>query len=405
MSRLLSMSRDARVNALIGTGHFLSHYYGLCLAPMFLVWQTEFGVSFAELGMSMALMSMASGLLQTPVGFLVDRYGARRFLVGGTILMTMSMAAMGLATSYWQIVVLALLSGIGNSVFHPADYAILTGTINRDRMGSAFALHTFTGNLGYAAAPPVTTFLMVLFGWRGTLLAMGLVGIPLVLTILWQSRILHDQVRVPETTKKPAVSGAKLLLSKPILLFFGFFLLSAMASAGLQAWLITVLHQVRGLGLEAASSALTGYVIGGAGGTLVGGWVADRTTRHLGFTIVLTVIASALVLLVALEPLSAGMTMAVLFLAGLLTGASRTPRDVMVKDAAPPGEVGKIFGFVSAGLPLGAALTPVPFGALMDMGRADLVLVLSAALLLASLLFIGSARASVRHEPVPAAAD
>lgn len=146
-------------------------------------------------------------------------------------------------------------------------------------------------------------------------------------------------------------------------------------------------------------------MVGGAGGTLVGGWVADRTTRHLSFTIVMTVTASALVLLVAVEPMSAAVTIAVLFFAGLLTGASRTPRDVMVKDAAPPGEVGKIFGFVSAGLPLGAALTPVPFGALMDMGRADLVLVLSAGLLLASLLFIGSARASVRHEPITAAAE
>src|SRR5271154_3461488 len=116
MMRLPSFSRDTRVNVLIGTGHFLSHYYSLCLAPMFLVWQREFHVSFAELGISMALMSIASGLLQTPVGFLVDRYGARRFLIGGTILMTMSMAAMGLATAYWQIALLALLSGIGNSV-------------------------------------------------------------------------------------------------------------------------------------------------------------------------------------------------------------------------------------------------------------------------------------------------
>src|SRR5271165_7074507 len=93
-------SQSVRVNAVIGTGHFLSHYYQLCLPPLFLAWQTAFRVSFAELGLSMALMSCATGLLQTPVGFLVDRYGARRFLVGGTLLMALSIAALGFATAY-----------------------------------------------------------------------------------------------------------------------------------------------------------------------------------------------------------------------------------------------------------------------------------------------------------------
>ena len=92
-------SPTVRVNAVIGTGHFLSHFYQLCLPPVFLAWQAAFGVSFAELGLSMALMSCATGLLQTPVGFLVDRYGARPFLVGGTLLMTLSISALGFATA------------------------------------------------------------------------------------------------------------------------------------------------------------------------------------------------------------------------------------------------------------------------------------------------------------------
>src|ERR1700732_5181832 len=222
-------SPSIRVNAVIGTGHFLSHFYQLCLPPMFLAWQAAFGVSFAELGLSMALMSCAAGLLQTPVGFLVDRYGARPFLVGGTLLMTLSMAAMSFATAYWQILILALLSGIGNSVIHPSDYAILAGSINRHRMGRAFALHTFNGNLGNVCAPPVTAALVLTMGWRNTLLAFGLVGIPLVLTILWQSGILREQARDVHITRRPALSGGAFLLTPPTLLFFGFFLLSAMA--------------------------------------------------------------------------------------------------------------------------------------------------------------------------------
>ena len=127
-------------------------------------------MSFAELGLAMAVMSAAAALLQTPMGFLVDRYGARPFLVGGTLMMTLSIAAMGLATAYWQIVGLALLSGVGNSVIHPADYAILSGSVDRAKLGRSFAFHTFVGHIGFAAAPPATAALMLLFGWRGALM-------------------------------------------------------------------------------------------------------------------------------------------------------------------------------------------------------------------------------------------
>jgi nitrate/nitrite transporter NarK len=94
---------------------------------------------------------------------------------------------------------------------------------------------------------------------------------------------------------------------------------------------------------------------------------------------------------------------------GTALGASRTPRDMMVRDAAPPGQIGKVFGFVSAGLPLGGALTPVPFGWLIDHGRPDLVLVLVAAILVVSLFCVGGARAAHKaaadRARAPAAAE
>jgi len=86
-------------------------------------------------------------------------------------------------------------------------------------------------------------------------------------------------------------------------------------------------------------------------------------------------------------------------------GASRTPRDIMVKDAAPPGQIGKVFGFVSAGLPLGSALTPAPFGFLIDHGHPELVFVLVSALLLGSLLCMGTARTASRAERPMVAAE
>ena len=400
------LTRDTRVNALIGTGHFLSHFYVLCLPPMFIYWQRAFEVSYAQLGVTVALMAGITALLQTPVGFLVDRHGARRFLVGGALLMTLTIAGMGLATTFWQILVLAALSGVGNSVIHPADYAILSGSIDKTRMGRSFALHTFNGNLGFALGPPVIIALSNAIGWRAALVVVGLVGIPLVAAILLQSRILADQAK-PEPARgaAPALSGRDVLMTRTMLLFFGFFLLGSMAGAGIQAWVITVLHQMNGMDLAVASSALTGYMVGATGGTLVGGYAADRIHRHLTFASVLTLLSAVLVLVIAAFRLPDLAVLALLFLSGLSLGASRTPRDMMLKDAAPPGQIGKVFGFVSAGLPLGAAVTPVPFGFLIDQGRPELVLVLVSALLLLSLLCAGSARSSAAVAPAPAAAE
>ena len=141
------IGRDARINLLITTGHFLSHFYQLCLPPLFLVWQRQFDISFAELGLSVVLMTGTAAVLQTPVGFLVDRYGARPFLIGGALVMSLAIALMGFATAFWQILALALISGIGNAVFHPCDYAILAGSIRKERMGRSFALHGFSGEV------------------------------------------------------------------------------------------------------------------------------------------------------------------------------------------------------------------------------------------------------------------
>jgi MFS transporter, FSR family, fosmidomycin resistance protein len=406
MLKLPAIGRNTRVNALLGTGHFLSHYYQLCLPPVFIAWQKTFDVSFAELGLAMAVMSASTALLQTPMGFLVDRYGARPFLVGGTATMALSVSAMSFATSYWQIVALALLSGCGNSVIHPADYSILSGSIDRARLGRSFAFHTFVGSIGFAVAPPATAALTLLLGWRGALMLVGLLGVPVVLTILWQSRILVDQRREPRGhPAATASSGMRMLLSRSVMMFFAFFMVSSMAGAGIQSWLITILHRSYGMPIAAASSALTGWMAGSICGVLLGGWVADRSDRHLPFVVVLTTGAASVLLWVGTVPMAQLITVAVLFVGGLMTGASRTPRDVMVKDAAPPGQIGKVFGFVSSGMSLGGAIMPVPYGMIIDSGRPQLVLVVVAALLMASLLCAGGARIRIRRPVVPAPAE
>ena len=402
----MALSRTTRVNLLISNGHFLSHFYVLCIPTMFLTWKDSFQVSFAELGLTLAMMSGMTALLQTPVGFLVDKYGARLFLIGGALLMSLSIATMSLATAFWHIQVLAVLSGIGNSVIHPADYAILSGSIDKDRMGRSFAVHTFSGNLGFATGAPVTAFLMAEVGWRGTLATVGLLGVPVVLSILLQSAILKDQVRATPKAGAVVLSGRDLFTSRTMLLFFLFFLFGAMASGGVQAWLVTVLHTVKGIDLKLAATALTAYMVGSTLGVLVGGWYADRYKDHiLPFVTGLVIISASMMMIIDWVNLPGLAIIPFTFISGLSLGASRTPRDVLLKDAAPPGQIGKVFGFVSAGLPLGSALTPVPFGWLIDKGHPEMVLMLVAGILFLSLLCGGSAKASARGQAVPVAAE
>ena len=401
-----TLGRDARILTLIGTGHFLSHFYMLCLPPLFLVWRAEFDVSFAQLGLAVALMSAVTAAGQTPVGFLVDKHGAKPFLVGGVLLMGLSVAAMAFAPGYWAILLLAILSGVGNSVIHPADYAILGASIDKSRIGRAFALHTFTGNLGFAFGPPVIAAMLLMMDWRPALLILGGLGLPVALLILWQARVLQEQVQPKRRDNQP--SGKELLLSRPILLFFGFFLLSAMAGSAIQAFSITVLGKLWGTPVAIASLALTGYMAGATCGTLVGGWYVDRYSRHVTFVVVLTVFSAAMLLAMGLLPMPEVLLPIVAALAGLAMGSSRTPRDVMLKEASPPGQMGKVFGFVSSGLPLGGAITPVPFGFLIDLGLAWLVFPAAAGLLLLSLLCMGSAQGAARRartsavSPMPA---
>lgn len=398
------VSRDTRINLLIGTGHFLSHFYQLCLPPLFLVLQQQFNVSFAELGIAVVLMAGTTAVLQTPLGFLVDRYGARRFLIGGTLIMSLSVSMMAFTTAYWQILVLSLISGIGNSVFHPCDYAILTGSISRERMGRSFALHSLAGNAGFALAPPVIVALLSVMGWRNVLFVVGCLGLPVIAAVVWQSKILTDQL--PKDTTVRGMTVRELLLDRTLFLFFLFFLLGAMASGGVMAWLITVLHEIKGLDLVIASAALTAYMAGNSIGVLLGGWVADKSTRHLAiFVAGLIVFSVVTILAVDLLPMGGFAVAVLMFASGLGLGASRTPRDIMLKDAAPQGQIGKVFGFVSAGLPLGSALTPIPFGLLIDHGHTKFVLILAAGFLLASILCMGSARTSAKRDAIPTAAE
>src|SRR3954453_7397845 len=195
---------DIKLVGLVSAAHLLSHFYQLVLAPIFPLLTKVFGVGYAELGLVASLMYVASGLMQTPAGILVDRLGPSRVLIGGVGLFSVSVLLSGLVPGFWWLAPLAVLAGLGNAVFHPADYAIMTARIDPRRLGRAFGAHGVAGNLGWVAAPASVLGLTGLFGWRAALAILGGIGLAFTIYLITQRTILSGKTRT-----EPAARGAR----------------------------------------------------------------------------------------------------------------------------------------------------------------------------------------------------
>ncbi|MGH8742228.1 MAG: MFS transporter, partial [Burkholderiales bacterium] len=155
---------NTAVISLVALAHGTSHFFQLVTAPLFPFIKEDLGVSYAALGFVVALFYAVSAVSQPIAGFVVDRYGARPVLIGGIGLLALGTLVAALAGSYGMLVVGAAIVGLGNSVFHPADFSILNARVESGRLGYAYSAHGVAGSLGYAAAPVFSGTLGALFG-------------------------------------------------------------------------------------------------------------------------------------------------------------------------------------------------------------------------------------------------
>ena len=383
--------RDAKLVALVSAAHLTSHFYQLVLPPLFPLLTTVFGVGYTELGLLATLTYATSGVMQTPAGILVDRLGSARVLIGGLGIYSAAILCMGLVPGFWWLAPLAVVAGVGNCVFHPADYAIMTAKVGPRRLGRAFGAHTLAGNIGWVAAPVTVLALSSAFGWRGALVILGGAGLLLTLYLLSQAAVLRADPATPRRTGPAAprpsnIAGA--LLSLPILLCFAYFALLAISQVGLQTFLPSTLVAAFALSLESANFLLTALLLASALGIVAGGIVADRFRRHELIVAVGLGVAAAASLAFLSGPLPLPALMLCAVIAGFAMGGTTPARDMLVRAAAPPGETGKVFGFVYSGLDLGGTVTPLLLGYLLDHELPRLVFAVSA---VALFLAIGSA--------------
>ncbi len=383
--------RERTVMGLVCSGHFMSHFYSLVLPPLFPLIILDMDLSYTALGGIITAFAVVSGSSQYPMGILVDRFGPGRFIIGGLILYSAAMGLMSMADSYWVLVLLAMFAGLGNSVFHPSDYAVLGSMVAPARLGRAYAVHTFSGNMGWVAAPATVTLLASLWNWRAAVAIVALVGLALA-AFLFSQRKLFPAAKEKSTAggsragRVASVAGLSVILSPAILMMFLFMMFTSMITNAVQSFSPSVLITLHGMDLVSANMALTGWLAGAASGILVGGHVADKVRRLDAVATVGFLVSSAVLVVIAYMALPLALLIASFVLGGFMLGMIAPSRDLMVRSATPEGSSGRAFGFVFSGGGIGGAVAPICFGWAIDLGRPEMVFVAGAGLMMLSLI-------------------
>ena len=365
-----ALRRDARVIALVCVPHMMSHAYFLVLPTLFPLLKVALDLSYTDLGLALTIFGLTAGFGQLPVGFLVDRLGGRLLLILGMAVQGTAIASIGFAEAYWQILTLMGIAGLAHTVYHPADYAILTATVDPRRMGRAYGIHAFTGNLGFAIAPVFMVTVSTLWHWRAAFVAIGAIGIVVAVILILYGDLLRQDRRRGTSSEKIAPMGTKaglrFLMSAPILMCFAFFVLQMAGSGGLRSFTVAALDQIFSTPLAVVNIALFGLLVGSAVGTLAGADYADRRGPRIGTAVMTLGPAALLIVLVGTVPMPLVLLTAVLAAVGFALGFLLPSRDLLLRSVTPDGAMGRVMGFASSGANLAGGLVPILFGWMLD---------------------------------------
>ena len=395
---------DVRVVGLISLAHGSSHFFHLILPPMFPWLKAEFGFNYAELGLLMTIFFVVSCIVQAASGFLVDRIGARPVLFAGVGLLALAALTYSQSNGYAMLVLGAVIAGCGNGVFHPVDYTLINHKISPPNLPYAYSIHGVTGYIGWAAAPAFMVAVASIADWRIAFLSAAVLE-ALVLLILWigRARLIDDvHARREESQASHAQSnpgGAPMstfgFLKLPVVwLCWIFFFFSMAATTGLQSFAPTALFKIYEIAVSSGNYYLTLMSMGGAGGMLLGGYLATKLkVPERIITICFTVnIVMGLLLATGLVPVE--LIIIAFIVIGLGLGIAAPSRDLMIRSATPSGSSGRVYGIVYSGIDLGAALSPLIFGIFLDIGLPKLLFI-GVALLQLMIILTGFKVASI----------
>ena len=386
----MTIRRDAEVIGLVSVAHGTSHFYHLILAPLFPWLKVEFGLSYAELGFLMTMFFIVSTIMQAAAGFWVDHSGPLKVLFFGVATLAVSAIVLSFSTGYWSLLFGACLAGLGNGVFHPADYTLINRRVSPERVAHAYSMHGVSGALGWAASPAVLVAVTTFSGWRQALLVASAIAFVMLAVLYWRRHVLmgtQEQRDLEESVRKNSSALSFDYLKLPMVwMCWGFFFLSALSLSGVQSFAPTAMQLLYDLPIALTTTAYSSYMLASAGGMFLGGFVATRArfperVIAIGFTL-----GSSISVLIAMTVVSGSTMMSLFTVMGFCVGIAGPSRDLMIRSATPKEASGRVFGTVYSGLDSGLAIGPLMFGLLMDWNMVPGVFILIAAFLMLALL-------------------
>ncbi|MGY3486297.1 FSR family fosmidomycin resistance protein-like MFS transporter [Bradyrhizobium sp. USDA 4011] len=347
-------ARATRTLSVTGLNHALHDGYTDLIYVLLPVWQAEFALSYGLLALLRGLYAGAMAGLQIPVGRIAERIDGKIILIAGTALSALGYAFAGLSGGIIGLGLALALSGAGSSTQHPIGSAAVSRAYGAAARGP-LGIYNFSGDLGKAAIPALTSILLVIMSWRHTLLVVAFAGLLVAISIaLWMPSVGKGAEHKATAASRRDGAGFPWLLAIGIL--------DTAVRMGFLTFLPFLLRD-KGASLPTNGLALALVFIGGAAGKFTCGWLGERvgTLR----TVLITEGGTA-ALIVAVLALPLAPAIVLLPLLGVMLNGTSSVLYGTVPELTPVHQTERAFALFYTGTIGSGAIAPVLYGLLGD---------------------------------------
>lgn len=348
--------RATRTLTVTGLNHALHDGYTDLIYVLLPVWQAEFALSYGLLALLRGLYAGAMAGLQIPVGRIAERIDGKIILIAGTALSALGYVCAGFSGGVIGLGLALALSGAGSSTQHPIASAAVSRAYGAGARGP-LGIYNFSGDLGKAAIPALTSILLVIMSWRHTLLVLALAGLLVAACVaLWMPAVGKGAEHKPTATSRHEGAGRGFHW----LLAIG--ILDTAVRMGFLTFLPFLLRD-KGAALPTNGLALALVFIGGAAGKFSCGWLGARVGT-LRTVLITEGGTAALIIAVLVLPLAPAI--ALLPLLGVMLNGTSSVLYGTVPELTPPHQTERAFALFYTGTIGSGAIAPVIYGLLGD---------------------------------------